>query len=365
MLGRTSLQRYLAWRFLVTTLGAFSVCALIVFMVDFIEMLRQSGKTDRDIGLDKVFELTLLRLPAYTELMIMFAVLVGSIGALLQLNRKNELAVMRAGGMSVWQFLSPLALVAVLLGVFAVFVYNPMAAALRAEAEQRFATYYGRESNFLKQAGSTSWLRQDGPDGSSVMHGAAVTDGGQTLTTVTAFRFGRDGAFVERISGAEARLRPGYWEISKAYISRPGHPPQAFEIYHLSTSLSPERVRSALGSLISQSITELPDLIALARSSGLPASVYEVQFHLLLSRPVLLLVLVLLGATVSLRSFRSGGIQNMVTLGLGGGVGFFLAAEISRQIGMAGLVSPWVAVWVPVLAGWMIAMSVLLHQEDG
>ncbi|MEO0672310.1 MAG: LptF/LptG family permease, partial [Pseudomonadota bacterium] len=95
MLGRTSLQRYLAWRFLVTTLGAFSVCALIVFMVDFIEMLRQSGKTDRDIGLDKVFELTLLRLPAYTELMIMFAVLVGSIGALLQLNRKNELAVMR------------------------------------------------------------------------------------------------------------------------------------------------------------------------------------------------------------------------------------------------------------------------------
>ena len=59
----------------------------------------------------------LLRLPAFSEILLSFAVLVGSIGALLSLNRKSELTVMRAGGMSVWQFLRPGVTVALLLGV--------------------------------------------------------------------------------------------------------------------------------------------------------------------------------------------------------------------------------------------------------
>ena len=64
----------------------------------------------------------LLRLPAFTEILLAFAVLVGSIGALLSLNRKSELIVMRAGGMSVWQFLRPGLTVALVLGVLAVTV---------------------------------------------------------------------------------------------------------------------------------------------------------------------------------------------------------------------------------------------------
>jgi lipopolysaccharide export system permease protein len=48
-----------------------------------------------------------------------------------------------------------------------------------------------------------------------------------------------------------------------------------------------------------------------------------------------------------------------------GGFGFFLIAEVSRQIGMAGLAPAWVAVWVPIAVVSLISMTVLLHQEDG
>jgi len=75
--------------------------------------------------------------------------------------------------------------------------------------------------------------------------------------------------------------------------------------------------------------------------------------------------MVLLAATVSLRSFRSGGIQTMVILGMIGGLGFFLLAEVSRQIGTAGLVPPWAAVWLPIALVIMVSLTVLLHQEDG
>lgn len=358
-----TLRWYLVKKFVAATVAVFALCCLLIFMIDFVEMLRRSGKYG-DIGLARVVKLTALRLPAYAELLITFAILVATIATLLQLNRKSELSVMRAGGMSAWQFIRPGIYVAIGFGVLGVLVYNPMAAAARAEAERLHAKYYGQESSFL-QGRSRSWLRQDSVDGASVIHGAAVTNNGMSLTTVTAFRFDGTGGLLERISAESAELRDGYWELSGAWVTQPGLPPRQYGTYFLATYLSPERVRDALGSVISLSVWQLPTMIDLAKKAGLSSASFEVQLHLLLSRPFLLIAMVLLGACVSLGSFRSGGTQTMVLFGMGGGFAFFLMAELSRQVGLAGLVDPWIAVWTPVAVAWLATATVLLCQEDG
>src|SRR3989440_12992410 len=106
MFGPRTLRRYVAKRFLVAILGAFTVCAVLIFMIDMVELLRISRRAT-DISMLAVLWIALLRLPADTEIPLAFAVLVGGIGALLSLNRKSELIVMRARGMSGWQFLRP------------------------------------------------------------------------------------------------------------------------------------------------------------------------------------------------------------------------------------------------------------------
>ena len=55
----------------------------------------------------------------------------------------------------------------------------------------------------------------------------------------------------------------------------------------------------------------------------------------------------------------------MVLTGMIGGIGFFLLAEVSRQIGASGLLSPVLAVWVPITLALLVSLTVLLHQEDG
>jgi lipopolysaccharide export system permease protein len=102
-----------------------------------------------------------------------------------------------------------------------------------------------------------------------------------------------------------------------------------------------------------------------AEKAKLSTAGLRLQYELLLSRPFLCLVMVLLAATVSLKSFRSGGIQTMVVTGMIGGLGFFLLAEISRQLGAAGLVGPRIAVWFPITMALVATTTVLLHQEDG
>ncbi|KUO55644.1 MAG: LPS export ABC transporter permease LptG [Alphaproteobacteria bacterium BRH_c36] len=366
MKGAT-LNWYLGQKFLTSILGAFALCSILIFMIDFVELLRQASKYD-DTGAvpaGLLFWMTLLRLPAYTEFLLAFAVQVGAIATLLFLSRKSELAVMRAGGMSAWQFLRPGLVIAFVLGTLATTVYNPIAAAAREQAEQLFADTFGQEGNLLRAKSGESWLRQNGIDGQSVLTAGHATGRGLKLTGVSALVYDPDGKFVARVDSHTAELKNGYWEMTDAWVVAPGIEPTKHKTYLLSTYLTPERVQDALGTVISLSFWDLPGLIEVAEKANISSSRLQIQYELLLSRPLLCIAMVLLAATVSLRSFRSGGIQTMVITGMLGGLGFFLLAEVSRQIGVAGLVPPWAAVWLPILLVILISLTVLLHQEDG
>ncbi len=364
MIKNWTLTLYIAKRFLIAILATLAVCSVLIFMIDFVELLRQSGKFG-EVPARKLAVIAAMRLPAYTEFLFGFAVLTGSIGALLVLNRKSELAVMRAGGMSVWQFLWPGVLVAFLIGFLGMVAYNPMAASGRAASEVRFAEAFGREANLLRAQGGGSWLRQDGTDGESVIGAVAASNRGLTLTGVMVFVYDRAGHFVERVDAARADLKEGFWTLTNAWVTRLGKEPEKFETYLLSTYLTPDRVQDALGTVFSVSFWELPGLIEVAEKAKLSAEKLRIQYQTLWARPLLCIAMVLLAATVSLRSFRSGRIQTMVGAGMVGGFGFFLASEISRQIGVAGLAPAWAAVWLPVAMLLIISSSVLLHQEDG
>jgi lipopolysaccharide export system permease protein len=300
LLRPTTLRRYVAKRFLLTIIGAFAVCGALIFMIDMIELLRLSRRA-ADVTIGTLLRIALLRLPAFAEILLSFAVMVGSIGALLTLNRKSELTVMRAGGMSVWQFLRPGILVALLIGIAAITIFNPLAATARSESERLVAEAFGKEAGLLASSGEGSWLRQDGADGQSVVTARAAADQGLTIIGVTVFQFDLQGRFVERIDAERAALGDGYWELQKATVSRPGREAETYEAYTVSTYLTRESVGDALGSEIAVSFWQLPSLIEVAEKTGLSASRYKMQYALLMSRPMLLVTMVILAATVCTR----------------------------------------------------------------
>ncbi|MEZ5925091.1 MAG: LPS export ABC transporter permease LptG [Hyphomicrobiaceae bacterium] len=358
------LWRYVAGKFALGILLVYLLCFVIILMVDMVELLRISGKTG-GVPLASLIGIALLRVPSFAELTLPFAALAGSIGALLMLARSSELVVIRASGMSVWQFIMPGVVVAFVIGLAANYLYNPLAATARARAETFQADLFGREQSLLKTKNAGSWLRQDGIDGPSLISAGLAADRGLSLVDVSAIQFDRDNAFVEHIDAEKARLRDGFWELEDAWVSRVGQKPEHFSRYQLPTHLTPAEAGDALGSVYALSFYELPAAIALAERAGLKATRYKVQYELMKSRPLLLAAMVILAATVSLRAFRLGKIQTKVILGLMAGFGFFIVAEASRQIGVSGLTAPWVAAWVPTAVASLLSLTVLLHQEDG
>ncbi len=218
-----TLGRYFAKRLFAMILVVYGVCVMIVFFIDFVEMMREAAKVDAS-AFDVVF-LTLLRLPAFAELILPFAVLIGAIGTFLMLSRSSELTIVRASGVSVWQFLLPSLLVAGIIGIFAATVYNPLAAQAKLAADRMFANTFTAQGGGRANQDTALWLRQDGPDGPSIIYARASADRGTTLAGLTLLQFDLNKKFIERIEADKANLRQGYWELVNASVSSPGGMP--------------------------------------------------------------------------------------------------------------------------------------------
>jgi lipopolysaccharide export system permease protein len=229
-----------------------------------------------------------------------------------------------------------------------------------------FALVFDRDNSLLKTNSKFgAWLREDGTDGPSVVHAVQVLNQGLELHGVKVFQYDRDHGLTERIEARKAVLKDGRWELEDAWVSAVGQESGFYKSYLLSTYLTPTQVRDSLGTVFSISFWDLPNFIQIAEKAGLPATQYRVQYHLLLSRPFLLVTMVLIAATCSLRSFRFGNVQINALVGLAAGFLFFVFAEISRNFAMAGLTSAAAAAWVPVIIAASLALTVLLYKEDG
>lgn len=364
MTAAGTLARYISWRFLFAILSMFVLCMVLIFFVDFVELLRRSGKHG-DVATGLLVWITLLRLPSFSELVLPFAVLLGSIGAFLLLSRSSELVVIRSAGMSVWQFVLPGVLVAFTIGVLAVIAYNPIAALAKSESERLYLAAFGKQDSVFNTQGAGAWLRQDGTDGQSVIHAGLVAEQGVSLSDVTIFQFDPNGDMSERIEADTARLKNNRWELERVWVSSVGREPAFYDHYIISTYLTPTQVRDSIGSVDSISFWELQNFIDIAEKAGLSATRHKLQYQTLLSRPFLLAVMVLVAATCSLRAFRFGNVQTLVAAGLGAGFAFFVLSEVSRNFGLSGVTGPMVAAWAPAVIACCLTATVLLHQEDG
>lgn len=361
MIGAT-LARYLSGRFMFNVFSVFGTLLVLIYLVDVVELLRRAGDSKTATASLLAF-MSLLRVPSFAEQMLPFAVLFGSMFAFLNLTRKLELVVARAAGVSVWQFLAPPVLIALLFGVFTVTVYNPVSAALKQRGDRLETKVFGDARS--SGAGNALWFRQKSIDGQAVIRAAYSSDQGRVLSGVLAFAFEPDGSFMQRIEAARARLEPGYWVFEDVRVQTPGYEPVDNKTYYLATSLTPAQVTQAFVSPESVPFWTLPAVRDQTERAGLDATGYDLQYEKLLARPLLFVAMVLVAASFSLRFFRFGGVAKMVAGGVASGFVLYVATTLVGNLGAAGLLSTPVAAWSPAILGTMLGSLVLLHQEDG
>jgi lipopolysaccharide export system permease protein len=364
LLAKT-LSAYIARQFFGWFCGVYGAMLSISFLIDYIELLRR-GSTKAGVTLGVLLEMAALKLPHTAQEVMPFAVLFGTMLAFWRLTRNNELVVARAAGVSVWQFLTPAVLVALLTGILAVTVFNPAASQMEATYEQLDARFLKQSSDDLALSNSGLWLRQSEPSGGQVViHGDKTAAPELLLKQVTLFFFNAEHQYRSRIEAQTAELGDGYWLIEKGNRWENSDQPQPVPEMRLPTKFTTHRIEESLASPDTMSFWALPGFISLLEQSGFSAQRHRLQFNILLARPFLFCAMVLVAATFSLRMQRRGGATLMIVGGVGAGFMLYFVSNIVFALGLSAKLPVLLAAWTPTGISLIFGISMLLHLEDG
>src|ERR1700704_3727088 len=172
------LSAYIARQFFTWFAGVFGTMVAVTFLLDYLELLRRAGGRGQ-AGWGTLLEMAALKMPHTAQEVMPFAILFGTMLAFWRLTRSNELVVARASGVSVWQFLMPAVLVALLVGVvavlvglFAVTVFTPSASSMEARFEKLDNRILRQTADPMTLSQRGLWLRQsDAAGGPILIHG--------------------------------------------------------------------------------------------------------------------------------------------------------------------------------------------------
>lgn len=364
MFGR-SLSLYFAGHFAKMVGAIFMIGFLLIAVVTYVEFFNRAFKGDFTAGATLAL-VVLFRVPSVTEDSLPFAVLYGSIAAFVIANRRLEVVVARAAGVSAWQFLLPACVVGLLFGIVGTTLYNPLSATLLNLSDQLTASIArnGARVAPAERVGPV-WVRQATSEAESIIGSPQSYDDGLGLIGPTAYVFEPGGKFRERIDAARAHYYPGAWKLEDAKVTAPSATPRRVAEYTIRTDLTEDEVKRTFLAIDSVSFWSLKALADSATRAGVSADRFVLQYNALLARPLLLLAMVLIAANVSLRFSRSRDVGWMIIAGVGVGFLLYVLMKIAWDLGSGGVVPPPLAAWLPAIVATLIGVTVLLHLEDG
>ncbi len=362
------LSRYIGWYFFLAIALSYLGLLTIVALVDFVELLRRSADKE-GVPFHILVEMIILKTPYMGMRLIPFAVLIGSMIALMRLTRTSELVVARASGVSVWQFLAPAIALVFVIGVVFVTVFNPVSAAMLSRYEQLENRYLTGRMSLLAVSPSGLWLRQMESQNpiikEYIIHAQRVSQKDMQLSDVIVFIFGENSLFLGRLDAGSARLENGSWKFSDVTYSRLGQPPEKSPTFELKTELTVNQIQDSFASPMTLSFWSIPSFISMLETAGFSALRHKVYWHSLLSSPFFLCAMVLIAATFSLRMPRRGGIAMLVGVCIMTGFGIHFLSDLITALGQSGSLPVLLAAWAPPIVGIMVGTGLLLHFEDG
>lgn len=362
MIGRT-LFTYFFRRYLLIIVQFFVGVVVIAFLIDFTEFSRRSSGLP-NFTVASGLLVTALRLPQIVQTAIPFVILFSAMVTLMTLNRKYELVIARSAGISAWQFLAPLCLASFLIGIATITIFNTAAARALSYAEVLEASFRSSPSTTYNSQ-RLPWLRQRTDEGVTIIGAKKTAERGLLLSDATFIRFAPDGGISERLDARQATLVRGAWALTDVVRLDAEGTRSNVATMSVKSGLRPEFVEEQFALPETIPLFELGEKIDAARSFGLSANAFAMQYHSLLALPMLLVAMTLIAATVSMRFARLGQSGSMILGGVLAGFLLYVVSVLVKAFGSSGFVPPVVAAWFPVVVAAFFGVTFLLHKEDG
>lgn len=354
------LRRYF-WSFLQVSL----FIVTLVFLVDVVDQLARFSA--QKIGFGQVVIYCLLRLGDNYLQFLPLIILLSALFCFTGLSKTSEIVILRAAGMPATRFVFiPVAFV-FLLGVLTATLFNPIYVAAREMKQNYENQFLGRPEGYIGYSRENGlWLRSHTNGEIQVFRLQNVNWAEERLRGVTIYSYGEDNVKTELIS-QNAQIVDGKWVLANVQkteyadkITTSRMPKVEFEATEqfesfFSEFYSARNIRN----------DKLPGYIAKLERDNYDTKEARSYFYSELAFPVLLMALCLVGSIFALAPERMGGTLRRVMLSIAVGFVVFGLTRLTMSMGVAGTLPVGISVLIIPIPSMLIAIAVLLKQEDG
>jgi lipopolysaccharide export system permease protein len=363
------LHLYFARRFAMSFLLITAVLFTLVLLTGLLEESRRDFVQTVDFR--DLLVLALLDVPQKINLILPLNMVLATVVLFLGMARSSEMVITRASGRSALGTLTSPLVVAFLIGLMVVGVFNPIVAATSKRYEQLSDQYRSGVASALSISEEGLWLRQGAADGQTVIRAWRSNTDGSVLYDVTFVAYAPEGGPIRRIEAQSAALGPNGWELRNAKswpletgVNAEGNA-QTFETLMIPSTLTLDRIRDSFGKAGAISIYNLPVFIRQLEQAGFSPRRHKVWLQSELARPLFLIAMVLVASAFTMRHTRSGGTGIAVLSAVLLGFGLYFIRSFAQILGENGQIPVILAAWAPPVAAIMLALGLLLHREDG
>ena len=354
------------------------VMLALIGLFSFFTLVDQLDAVNDRLPLSALLYIEMLALPTRTYELLPIGVLIGAVLALAGLAQRNELVILRVSGVSatrllgmLWAACIPIIALAIVLSEYvtpaAEIRYSEARLVLRGKVEGgRLASGY--------------WFREPTDSG-----GSRVLNIGELLSTgevanLTIYEIGPDNrlkalSLAKRGVFEDGQLR--LFEVSDNIIddnallalddglpaTKPLMAVKTDPTRLLSTSLTPARVVARIATPEKMSLATLWDYIDFLQSNDLDATRQVVAVWRKLAYPFTLLVMLTIAAPIAYMQTRRGGIGAKVFAGILAGTVFFMAGQLTLNMGLLYQWHPIVTALMPNVLAFVMALGILLAME--
>ncbi|MBE6448459.1 MAG: LPS export ABC transporter permease LptG [Alphaproteobacteria bacterium] len=362
------LGRYLTKQILLNFLAVLFMVLSVIMLFEVVELLRRtSGRYE--VSFWYVLELAITKMPKTIEMVFPFVVMISAMVTFWKVSKTNEFVVMRAAGVSIWGFLTPVLVTVFMVGVVNVALVNPIAADmydLYETLEYRLKTKNPKAVLFSDKG---LWIREAiDDDNIMVLQANSLRQEKDDLFLrgITILEMDRRSQPGRRLEAFAGTLKDGFFDLKDVRIFKSGYPTEIKNSLTYKTTLDVERIKENFAAPEAISFWDLPDTIRFYEMSGFSAQRHRLRYLSLLVSPFLLCAMVLVAAVFALRpNNRRGGVMFLIVGGISTGFIVYFLTQLVYAFGINGYIPVGLAVSTPALIAALISVSLLLHLEDG
>jgi lipopolysaccharide export system permease protein len=338
-LDRLISKEYLKLFFLIVL--SFLSLYLIVDLFEKMRMFMSNHAT-----LSQIISYFFFKIPLIISQIIPAAALFASLITFGSMSRFNEIMAMKASGISLYRIIAPVVIVSGIICAFAFLISELITPFTNQTADKILYTDVQKKRTLGSFKQNQIWYR-----GKNAIYNIKIFDPEtNTLRGITINYLNKKFELTMRIDAKTAEWKNGQWIFYNLLITKfdretfPSVERAAMKIIEL-----PEKPSDFTGiqkSADQMGFFELRRYIKKIKSEGYDATQYIVDLHGKIAFCLVSVILVVLGASFSLKSsVRSSGLGHSIGLGIIIGFSYWVVFAFTMSLGHSGTLPPFIAAW--------------------